>query len=219
MIKIITKKCEVCGKEFEIKQTGRPPKYCSEKCKRKKEHERRKERRKIIKKCEVCGKEFEGNKKQKYCSEKCKRKKEHERRKERRKIIKKCKWCGKEFEGNKKQKYCCKECSNKSKLHQTNERNKWRYANDEEYRKKHDEYDKEKRKIIKICPICGQEFEGNGRLKYCSLECREKGYRKKQMERVIKREKRKINELNKLYKGDLNKYLKIYQQHFKKEKQ
>lgn len=168
VIKIITKKCEVCGKEFKIKQTGRPPKYCSEKCKRKKEHERIKEKRKIIKKC---------------------------------------KWCGKTFEGNKKQKYCSKECSNKAKLHQTNERNKWRYANDEEYRKRHDEYDKEKRKIIKICPICGREFEGNGRLKYCSLECREKGNRKKQLERVIKREKRKINELNKLYKGDLNKIL------------
>lgn len=43
-------------------------------------------------------------------------------------------------------------------------------------------------KIEKVCPICGKTFEVTecfeNRRKYCSLDCRNKGYRKKREERT-----------------------------------
>lgn len=63
--------CPICNCTFEVNTSGRPRKYCSDKCRKQAELQNRKKQRVIIKKCEYCGKTFNGNNKQKYCTTKC----------------------------------------------------------------------------------------------------------------------------------------------------
>lgn len=70
--------CLYCGKEIEQPKTGRPKKFCSEKCRREwwKIHPEKMNRRETAMYrmvCIRCGKEFTsyGNRKRKYCSHEC----------------------------------------------------------------------------------------------------------------------------------------------------
>lgn len=71
MIEFKIKQCNICGRTFEVNNSGRPRKYCSDKCRKQAELQKQKKQRVIVKKCEYCGKSFNGNKKQKYCSQEC----------------------------------------------------------------------------------------------------------------------------------------------------
>ena len=68
--------CLCCGKETEQAGTGRPRKFCSEKCRRQwwNAHPQEGNRKAIVtKKCECCGREFSfyRSRKPKYCSYDC----------------------------------------------------------------------------------------------------------------------------------------------------
>lgn len=61
--------CIVCGKQMEIKKTGRHRKYCSIECKREKE---KNQPNLYPHECIYCGKKFESrSSKQKFCSNNC----------------------------------------------------------------------------------------------------------------------------------------------------
>lgn len=68
--------CICCGKETEQAGTGRPRKFCSEKCRRQwwKTHPQEGSHKSLCtKKCECCGREFSfyRSRKPKYCSHDC----------------------------------------------------------------------------------------------------------------------------------------------------
>lgn len=126
---VITKKCVVCGKLFEM---NRNKKTCGPECAdirrkyvnrindRKRREEARIARESVKITCPVCGKKFVSKKGKKYCSDDCRRKAEKKRNRERYQKLKgklsegkivKCGCCGKEFntkEGGSK--YCSKDC-------------------------------------------------------------------------------------------------------------
>lgn len=126
---VITKKCVVCGKLFEM---NRNKKTCSSECAdiRRKyvnriNDRKRREKARIAQEsvkitCPVCGKKFVSKKGKKYCSDDCRRKAEKKRNRERYQKLKgklsegkivKCGCCGKEFNTkNGGSKYCSKDC-------------------------------------------------------------------------------------------------------------
>lgn len=78
----ITKKCEVCGKEFEVKESRKETaRFCSQECMLKWRSEKLSGennpawKRKKTKKCEVCGEEFEvvpsRKDRARFCSREC----------------------------------------------------------------------------------------------------------------------------------------------------
>lgn len=95
----MTKKCEVCGKEFKTSHSNKS--CCSDRCREKKHREKLKKRTVI---CETCGKEFTPTGSyQKYCSKKC-----------RPSYQKVCEVCGKKFVASKiTAKTCSRSCSSK----------------------------------------------------------------------------------------------------------
>lgn len=109
------------------------------------------------KSCKICGKEFEAVANAGYCSDACRRKARAAReeiRKQKRRAAKNytrtCLICGKEFESMRGEKYCSDRCRVQGQS-------------------------KPKKKVPKICPVCGKEFFSSyTRHKYCSDECREK---------------------------------------------
>lgn len=151
----VTRICQACGREFEIKQhyvDHGQGKYCSVECWRSKN--------KPIKAwvgtriCSECGSAFETrDKRQIYCSEGC-------RRKGAPSITLECQVCGNEFEIEKYvyehqgRKYCSIEC-----------------------------YQKRKGRVDKVCAHCGKTFQVakwyalKGFGKYCSKECQTAAYR------------------------------------------
>uniref|UniRef100_UPI00405673B4 RNA polymerase subunit sigma-70 n=1 Tax=Agathobacter sp. TaxID=2021311 RepID=UPI00405673B4 len=75
---MLGKACLYCGKEIEQPSTGRPKKFCSDKCRREwwkghPEQVNRKDSALYSAVCSRCGKEFlsYGNKNRKYCSHGC----------------------------------------------------------------------------------------------------------------------------------------------------
>ena len=75
---MIGKACLYCGREIKQPDTGRPKKFCTDKCRREwwKGHSdriNRKESAMYQVVCERCGTEFlsYGNRKRKYCSHNC----------------------------------------------------------------------------------------------------------------------------------------------------
>lgn len=126
---VITKKCVVCGKLFEI---NRNKKTCGPECAdiRRKyvnriNDRKRREKARIAQEsvkitCPVCKKKFVSKKGKKYCSDDCRRKAEKKRNRERYQKLKgklsegkivKCGCCGKEFNTkNGGSKYCSKDC-------------------------------------------------------------------------------------------------------------
>lgn len=126
---VITKKCVVCGKLFEM---NRNKKTCGPECAdiRRKyvnriNDRKRREKARIAQEsvkitCSVCGKKFVSKKGKKYCSDDCRRKAEKKRNRERYQKLKgklsegkivKCGCCGKEFNTkNGGSKYCSKDC-------------------------------------------------------------------------------------------------------------
>lgn len=110
-----TRKCVVCGKEFQTCKPNR--KYCSEECKRKAARDKEKERKAAARKkmgrhprfgmhrktCDFCGHEFVAlSAKGRYCSQECRDKVHLQRKFERRKkehpeLVRVCPCCGKEF--------------------------------------------------------------------------------------------------------------------------
>lgn len=126
---VITKKCVVCGKLFEM---NRSRKTCSSECAdiRRKyvnriNDRKRREKARIAQEsvkitCPVCKKKFVSKKGKKYCSDDCRRKAEKKRNRERYQKLKgklsegkivKCSCCGKEFNTkNGGSKYCSKDC-------------------------------------------------------------------------------------------------------------
>lgn len=126
---VITKKCVVCGKLFEM---NRNKKTCGPECAdiRRKyvnriNDRKRREKARIAQEsvkvtCPVCKKKFVSKKGKKYCSDDCRRKAEKKRNRERYQKLKgklsegkivKCGCCGKEFNTkNGGSKYCSKDC-------------------------------------------------------------------------------------------------------------
>ena len=115
--------------------------------------------------CEVCGKEFETSRPAKYCSEDCKKEARNERRRASRNVsnVKVCSICGNEFKGHGNSKYCSTECAIEGNRRLARDR-----VIDYEAR---NERRRASRRTSKLCPICGKEFIGTGRDKYCSNEC------------------------------------------------
>lgn len=126
---VITKKCVVCGKLFEM---NRNKKTCGPECAdiRRKyvnriNDRKRREKARIAQEsvkitCPVCKKKFVSKKGKRYCSDDCRRKAEKKRNRERYQKLKgklsegkivKCGCCGKEFNTkNGGSKYCSKDC-------------------------------------------------------------------------------------------------------------
>lgn len=165
--------CETCGKDMGNCSPSR--KYCSPGCERKARKIRAAEKKSgniRPKICPVCGKEFIPKRNEKYCSPECflEHKREYDRKRSKikweklRSGISKtgiCKHCGKEFvKKSERQKYCTKEC---------------RFADEAEKEKKL-RRERDAKKPMLICPICGKEFpQGvNKNKKYCSDACRKK---------------------------------------------
>lgn len=126
---VITKRCVVCDKLFEM---NRNKKTCSPECAdirrkyvnrindRKRREEARIARESVKVTCPTCGKKFVSKKGKRYCSDDCRRKAEKKRDRERYQQLKgklsqgktvKCGCCGKEFNTkNGGSKYCSKDC-------------------------------------------------------------------------------------------------------------
>lgn len=126
---VITKRCVVCDKLFEM---NRNKKTCSPECAdirrkyvnrindRKRREEARIARESVKVTCPTCGKKFVSKKGKRYCSDDCRRKAEKKRNRERYQQFKgklsegkivKCGCCGKEFNTkNGGSKYCSKDC-------------------------------------------------------------------------------------------------------------
>lgn len=126
---VITKRCVVCDKLFEM---SRNKKTCSPECAdirrkyvnrindRKRREEARIARESVKVTCPTCGKKFVSKKGKRYCSDDCRRKAEKKRNRERYQQLKgklsegkivKCGCCGKEFNTkNGGSKYCSKDC-------------------------------------------------------------------------------------------------------------
>lgn len=126
---VITKRCVVCDKLFEM---NRNKKTCSPECAdirrkyvnrindRKRRKEARIARESVKVTCPTCGKKFVSKKGKRYCSDDCRRKAEKKRNRERYQQFKgklsegkivKCGCCGKEFNTkNGGSKYCSKDC-------------------------------------------------------------------------------------------------------------
>ena len=138
--------CELCGKEFEVKESyyrkqskrGQTPKYCSNECR----HLARRTFDRIECQCDYCGKNIiiaDKNNKNHYCSQECR----IAHAKEQGSIIVACTNCGKEFEKNKyaydraKTHFCCQQCYDE---YRTNK--KETYAELSHYLRTCDEYDK-----------------------------------------------------------------------------
>lgn len=141
--------CPGCGRPF--KMTHGSQEYCSRKCMQHYYYvtrtiEKRNEQKiTYIKKCATCGKEFKTNyKNSKYCSLRC----SHPLKE---KTIKRtCIRCGKEFMTALKHKlYCTKECY---------------LAGQKELA--------ERKKVEKICALCGEKYIGHYNSKYCSDKCK-----------------------------------------------
>lgn len=126
---VITKRCVVCDKLFEM---NRNKKTCSPECAdirrkyvnrindRKRRKEARIARESVKVTCPTCGKKFVSKKGKRYCSDDCRRKAEKKRDRERYQQLKgklsegkivKCGCCGKKFNTkNGGSKYCSKDC-------------------------------------------------------------------------------------------------------------
>jgi 5-methylcytosine-specific restriction endonuclease McrA len=130
----------------------------------------------MIKDCLNCGKEFtcRNDKRIKYCSSKCQ--KAHHRIEQ--SFI--CKYCGKEFhpKGIDRITYCSRECAFADK-------------------KAKPKRPKEKKRLT--CVICGKEFEGKSRSKYCSDECRKQKARNDYYEKPKILKPRNCKWCNKLF--------------------
>ena len=147
--------------------------------------------------CVICGKKFTPNGPTQICC--CKecakiRQRQHQYQWQKdnwKRNEKTCQLCGKTFMPAKSapKKYCSKECAKAGKRYQ---RACYRYSvgkrktapNIDDYKpggknflqvitRTHKELKERNRKIVvKICPICGETFETNSPLKYCSPECK-----------------------------------------------
>lgn len=106
-------KCEHCGIEFTSDNKLR--KYCSVKCRRAAERDRKQNSTENRTTCLICGKSFVRRIGiERYCSAEC-RDEMHRRwqRENRKPVIKQCAACGKDFTPrNNKQKYCSPDCYN-----------------------------------------------------------------------------------------------------------
>ena len=108
---VIIKKCEICGKSFEVKNDHPETRTCSPECAKKlafpnAEH--------ITTKCEFCGKQIEHLKsdKRRFCSRDCLNKWLSLSRTKHKKIVRRCACCGKKFEvsPDNRKNYCSSEC-------------------------------------------------------------------------------------------------------------
>ncbi len=134
-IKVRTKICPVCGKEFT--PVAKHSKYCSKECSdevkrqyraryyqqnREKyldyvaEHQKPDTPHVYTKVCPFCGKEFETTNNRKiYCSDECKNQYNKEKKREKKVYpINTCIMCGKQFTARSvRTRFCCKECEKK----------------------------------------------------------------------------------------------------------
>lgn len=219
---MITKRCDVCGKEFEAEYDGKFM-FCSDEC--------RKEGKRIFstitKECKNCGRKFEIDRKNtNYCCDECKKEANRIRSRENYKpakpVTKVCKICGKEFKAKFRAIYCGDEC--KKEAMRIRSREGYSYTPNPS--------------VIKVCKICGKEFTTNRKNTVCcSDECKkeyqkeiqknwrqsdegkaklkkwqqsEKGIsaKEKQKEKKRRRVQKKVAELIERYDGDLESILK-----------
>lgn len=143
--------CFYCGKEF--KPEYHDQKYCSHECKMQATYEKRSYKYKMKKEaerkvliCPVCGKEFkQTQKQQKYCSHKCQVKAANQR------AYAKVTAAVQVMKSVPAEPQVIKEVTTVQTSEVTSGNEK---------------------KINKVCPVCGKEFVGSKRTKYCSTECR-----------------------------------------------
>jgi len=154
---MITKKCQQCGKNFQVYPYRKNAKFCSQVCCGNWKSENTTGvnnphyKEKIIKKCKNCGKTFTtfpSTSNRKFCSMVCWKD-----------FIKvkaiKCKYCGKTFQPPEKgRKFCSHECYEKWETGQT-----YHY----------------KSPVKKVCPVCGKVFfvapYKAEKICYCSRKC------------------------------------------------
>ena len=183
--------CKCCGKEVILKTREQKNmdfycRYCSDK------HQKKYASPKYINTCITCGTKFEtGNAKKKYCSAKCR----YLNFKNKQLYKKICQYCGKEFETKyKNTQYCTSECGSRHYAERTKKHYYCEYCGKERFsdhpsrhrfcsvecalaskRNNVDVTEKNKIELIKICPICKNEFKPiNSRHIYCSRKCLDK---------------------------------------------
>lgn len=184
-------KCPVCSKLFSHKE--RNSIFCSDRCQEiykanKAEEDKKNGKGPVKKKCEFCGKEFEttySNKK--FCSSKCRKKA----------YAKKESDLKRKFKPEKNPE---KEADKDIDLNKDPGSNKiTESSKNEEVLKSPKEIKKSenpkdiKVKKVKICALCGKEFETlDSRKKYCCYECRVKASNKKKSERRKRNRRPKV---------------------------
>lgn len=150
--------------------------------------------------CQRCGKGFRGGPRAWYCPE-CRKERERERRKKyntygtERKIgsVDTCKCCGKQYTVSSGTQKYCKECAEPAVKEIDREQGlEWYRKNAEKINPKRNEA---RRKIVKICVICGNEFQCDGTCRNtCSEGCRKEQKRIWQRRGDEKRRRRKDGE-------------------------
>lgn len=177
-MQMIKKICNYCEKEFRSRNKSQI--FCSLGCRYKSQV-----KQKIHKKCPICCKDFipkSYHKEAIFCSNKC-----HSESKHMNSIIRiECKNCGKIFNTtpyykdkkycsrycfcNRSNKYCiCETCGKEFKISKSKRLGNRIFCSMDCLKNK-------KSTILnRNCKICGGKIFGNGRNKYCSIDCKKKG--------------------------------------------
>src|SRR5215472_9951142 len=117
--------CAHCTVMLVSTGRGRPPRYCSDECRR--EHERERERRRNVhlRPCRQCGTVFRTQHGALYCSPECKQagNRERQRRRPVRHNPRLCAWCGATYRPTKRNaRYCGRACKREHEAHCYHER-------------------------------------------------------------------------------------------------
>ena len=177
--------CAHCTVMLVSTGRGRPPRYCSDECRR--EHERERERRRNVhlRPCRQCGTVFRTQHGALYCSPECKQagNRERQRRRPVRHNPRLCAWCGATYRPTKRNaRYCGRACKREHEAHCYHERQR----PERERRVAERELEREARRAIadvqrlirdecsrRACDECGTAFVpvGGTRQRYCSRRC------------------------------------------------
>ena len=130
-------------------------------------------------------------------------------------MIKNCKVCGKEFDAHRTARYCSPECKSEWTTARRRVMRRARYAaNPERFRAyARKKYQAQREPLIRICGICGEEFDARGSQKYCSDKCARKAQSRSQM-KYYRAHSFELNEKRRLkYRQKCIEYWKAREKH------